>query len=301
MPTPAPCLPHAPVLLIRPAALRALALVAAWLGAGALPDPAIAQETQELEAWAGSMETEDSGDSLEPGDERFVRNDWYVRIGIIGGAVPGYLGSDHHEGSYAPRAKIVWRDRVFLNDRQLGANLYKDSRLAFGPFLRYTGGRSDNNEGLEDMGRIDRTLTAGGFLNYRLGPWRFKSELRHDVLEGQQGTLAIVRVGTKIPWVAPAVSVYASTTWASNEYMNSFFGVNTAQAARTGLRAYDPGAGIRDVAVSLSSGFALPGNWSLGGHVEYRHLLGDAADSPLVEEQGSPHQVVIGVGLNYTF
>lgn len=270
-----------------------------WVASALIP--VAAQQTQELEAWAGSVETEESGDSLEPGDEKFVRDDWYVRIGVIGGAVPGYLGSDHYEGSYAPRAKIVWRDRVFLNDRQLGANLYKDNGLAFGPLLRYTGGRSDNNEGLEGMGHVDRTLTAGGFLNYRLGPWRFKSELRHDVLDGQQGTLAIVRVGTRIPWSAPAVSIYASTTWASNEHMNSFFGVDPVQSARTGLPAYDADAGIRDVAVSLSSGFAILEHWSVGGHVEYRHLLGDAADSPLVEEQGSAHQLVIGVGLNYTF
>ncbi len=268
---------------------------------GGFAAPAVAQDTQVFEAWARAIEIEESGETLEPGDEQFVRDDWYVRIGIIGGAVPGYLGSDHYEGSYAPRLKIVWRDRLFLNDRQLGANVYKSGSLSFGPFIRYTGGRSDNNEGLEGLGRIDRTLTAGGFLNYNFGVLRFKSEVQKDILDEQQGTLAILRLGTRVPWSRPVVTVYASTTWASNEYMNSFFGVNAVQAVRTGLPAFDPDAGIRDVALSVSTGYRIRENWSLGGHVEYRRLLGDAADSPLVDLQGSANQFVIGMGLNYTF
>jgi outer membrane scaffolding protein for murein synthesis (MipA/OmpV family) len=260
-----------------------------------------AQETQEFEAWARAVEMEESGESLEPGDERYVRDDWYVRIGVIGGAVPGYLGSSHYEGSYAPRAKIVWRDRVFLNDRQLGVNAYKDDRLAVGPFLRYTGGRSDSNDGLEGMGHVDRTLMAGGFLNYRLGPARFKSEVRTDVLDEGQGTLAIARLGARLPLRAPLFNVYLSTTWASAEHMRTFFGVDAGQSVRAGLDEYDADAGFRDVAVSLSGGHAFTERWSVGAQVEFQHLLGDAADSPLVEERGSPDQLVIGVGLNYTF
>ncbi len=262
---------------------------------------ALAQETEDFEAWAKSIEAEESGETLGPGDEKHAGDDWYVRVGIIGGAVPSYMGSDHYEGSYSPRVKIVWRDRVFLNDRQLGMNLFKNDVLAIGPFLRYTGGRSDNNAGLEGMGDIDRTLSAGGFFNYRLGALRFKSEIRQDVLDEQQGMLAIARLGTKIPWGLPLLNVYVSSTWGSGEYMQSFFGVDTGQAIRSGLPGYEPDAGIRDVSLSLSGGYEITGNWSLGGQVEYQHLLGDAADSPLVEQQGSADQVVIGLGLTYTF
>ncbi len=262
---------------------------------------ALAQETEDFEAWAKSIEAQESGETLGPGDEKHAGDDWYVRIGIIGGAVPGYMGSDHYEGSYSPRAKIVWRDRVFLNDRKLGMNLFKNDVLAIGPFLRYTGGRSDNNEGLEGMGDIDRTLSAGGFFNYRLGALRFKSEIRQDVLDEKQGMLAIARLGTKIPWSMPMLNVYVSSTWGSEEYMQSFFGVDSGQAIRTGLPGYAPDAGIRDVSLSLSGGYAITDNWSLGGQLEYQLLLGDAADSPLVALRGSEQQFVVGAGLSYTF
>ncbi len=265
------------------------------------PSQTSAQETEDFESWAKTIEAEDSGETLEPADESHVRDDWYVRLGIIGGAVPGFMGSDHYEGSYAPRVKIVWRDRVFLNDRQLGINLFKNDVMAIGPFLRYTGGRSDNNEGLEGMGDIDRTVAAGGFFNYRLGELRFKSEVRQDILDARQGLLAIARLGTRIPWDLPLVNVYVSGTWASGEYMQSFFGVNAVQSMRTGLPGYEPDAGIRDVSLSLSSGYEFTDNWTLGGQVEYQRLLGDAADSPLVKQQGSQNQFVIGLGLSYTF
>lgn len=260
-----------------------------------------AQETEDFEAFARTAEMEDAGESLEPGDEKFVKDDWYVRLGIMGGAVPGYMGSDHYEGSYTPRGKIVWKDLVFLNDRQLGVNLYKDERMALGPYLRYNGGRSDNNDGLEGMGDIDRTMTAGAFFNYRLGVLRFKSEVRQDVLGQDQGTLAIVRLGTRVPWDTPVVTIYASTSWASNTYMDSFFGVNAAQSARAALPEYNPGSDFRDVSLSVSSGYPISRHWALGGQVEYQRLLGDAADSPIVDEQGSRNQFVIGLGLSYTF
>jgi len=276
-------------------------LLAAWGCAWLTLTPAGAQETEDFESWSKTVEAEESGESLEPGDENHVRDNWFARVGIIGGLVPGYMGSDHYEGSYTPRVKIVWRDLVFLNDRQLGVNLYKNDVMAIGPFLRYTGGRSDNNEGLEGMGDIDRTLAAGGFFNYRLGVLRLKSEIRQDVLDEKQGLLAIARLGTKIPWSLPFLSVYVSSTWGSGEYMQSFFGVDTVQSIRSGLPAYDPDAGIRDVAISMSSGYEFMENWTLAGQVEYQRLLGDAADSPLVEQQGSENQWVIGLGLNYTF
>ena len=260
-----------------------------------------AQETEDFESWSRTIDAEESGESLEPGDESHVRDDWYARIGITGGAVPGYMGSSHYEGSYAPRIKIVWRDLVFLNDRQLGVNIFKNEVMAIGPFMRYTGGRSDDNEGLEGMGDVDRTLAAGGFFNYRLGVLRFKSEVRQDVLDEKQGLLAIARLGTRIPWNMPFVNVYVSSTWGSGEYMQSFFGVEDWQSVRTGLPAYDADGGIRDVAISLSSGYKFNDHWNVAGQVEYQRLLGDAADSPLVEDQGSENQFVIGMGLTYTF
>jgi outer membrane scaffolding protein for murein synthesis (MipA/OmpV family) len=260
-----------------------------------------AQETEDFESWSKTIEAEESGETLEPGDESHVRDDWYARIGIIGGAVPGYMGSHHYEGGYAPRLKIVWRDRVFLNDRQLGVNLFKNDVMAMGPFIRYTGGRSENNKGLEGMGDIDRTLAAGGFFNYNLGVLRFKSEIREDILGEKQGMLAIARLGTRIPWGAPVMNVYVSSTWGSSECMQSFFGVDAVQSIRTGLPRYEADAGIRDVSLSVSSGFQFSDNWALNGQVEYQHLLGNAADSPLVEEEGSDDQFVIGLGLNYTF
>jgi outer membrane scaffolding protein for murein synthesis (MipA/OmpV family) len=261
-----------------------------------------ASETEDFEAWARVLENVESTDSLEPGDEPYVRDNWYTRVGVVGGGVPGYLGSDHYEGSWSPSWKIVWRDTLFLVDRQFGWNAYKDDDLAVGPYLRYSGGRSDNNDGLEGMGDIDRTLMAGAFINYRHGPLRFKSEVRQDVLDQKQGAVAVFRLGTKVPWNGtPLFTAYVSTTWASSVYMQSFFGVNAAQSARTGLPAYHPGSGIRDVSVSISSGYGLTGNWSVSAQAEYRRLLGDAADSPLVEDTGSANQFVIGAGLNYTF
>ena len=47
--------------------------------------------------------------------------------------------------------------------------------------------------------------------------------------------------------------------------------------------------------------FDIDESWVIGGRVIYGYLLGDAADSPIVDRSGSRHQVTVGVGLSAQF
>ena len=266
-----------------------------------LPCPVVAGDTENFEAMSSSAESIDLSYTLEPEEKQRVRDDWFVRIGVLGGYTPDYLGADRYEPGYSPTAKIVWRDLLFLNDRSLGVNLYRNDYLAVGALARYTGGRGDNDEELRGLGEISRTLTAGGFVNARYQGIRFKAEVRHDILGEEQGTMVTTALGAKLPWRAPLLSVYVSGTWVDSTYMTTFFGITPVQSFNSGLRRYDAGAGFRDVSVSLSSGYQFDEHWQLSGQMQYRRLVGDAADSPIVSDEGNRDQLVAGLRLSYTF
>ena len=90
------------------------------------------------------------------------------------------------------------------------------------------------------------------------------------------------------------------TTFASDDYMQTYFGVTPTQAAssRAGLPVYDPDAGIKDVYVELGSEIALGERWLLKPGGRYGRLVGDAGDSPIVENENQ-FSGVLGMGYKF--
>jgi outer membrane scaffolding protein for murein synthesis (MipA/OmpV family) len=67
--------------------------------------------------------------------------------------------------------------------------------------------------------------------------------------------------------------------------MTSFYGVNAAQAVASGLARYAPDAGFKDVSAGSTASIDLTERWTLLLTGRYTHLIGDAADSPIVESE----------------
>jgi outer membrane protein len=67
------------------------------------------------------------------------------------------------------------------------------------------------------------------------------------------------------------------------------------------MRRYQPEGGFKDVGLTLDLDYSLTQNWGLTGRLGYKRILGDAADSPLVENRGSADQFTSGLFLSYRF
>ena len=82
--------------------------------------------------------------------------------------------------------------------------------------------------------------------------------------------------------------------------MSDYFGVSTVQAGSSaaGLGAFDADAGFKDIHVQLSADYDINNRWSIMGGVGYKRLIGDAADSPIVETED---QFSATLGLTYRF
>ena len=80
--------------------------------------------------------------------------------------------------------------------------------------------------------------------------------------------------------------------------MTSFFGVSAAQSINSGLPEYRPDAGFKDVYVGATASIDLTDRWTLLLMGRYSRLVGDAADSPIVETE---NQFYGGAALSYKF
>jgi outer membrane scaffolding protein for murein synthesis (MipA/OmpV family) len=254
-------------------------------------------DTAEIEKLMDMTEEIDEAPGYE--DPKDEKRDWALSIGVIAGVTPDYEGSDDYDFGFGPNLAGSWRDILFFKGKTFGANLIRKKNLKAGPILSWSGGRDeDDNDKLEGLGDVDGSIEAGGFVSYRKKPLRFKLEARQDVNSGHEGALVELSVGANLPFKKPLVSVALGTTWASDDYMESFFGISSTQSANSGLKTYDADAGIKDISLSMTAGYPLTNRWRLGGKVEYKRLVGDAADSPVVEDE---NQFLAGIGISYHF
>jgi outer membrane scaffolding protein for murein synthesis (MipA/OmpV family) len=93
----------------------------------------------------------------------------------------------------------------------------------------------------------------------------------------------------------------ASVSWADDDYTQSYFGISTAESQASGLREFTAESGLKDAGVSASLHYLINEHWRVTGRLAYRRLLGDAADSPLVEDEGSQNQASGAVIVSYSF
>ena len=255
-------------------------------------------------ALAGTASAADLGGSKDGGG--YAGDEWAlegVRVGGVLIIAPTYEGSDEYEVLGAPYILPLfagggpgWLSRFDargLDDIRFNAIEY--SGFIAGPTAGYTFGREeDDGDLLEDLGDIDGGVVAGAFVGYYVGPVLFDVSYHHffDDSEGYQ-----IRFGAQIERpVSDRVTLTGrvGATYADDNYMQTYFGTEGGAL----VSDFEAESGFKDVHVQVGVKAELDERWTARASVEYSHLLGDAADSPIVESEG---QVTGLVGLSYRF
>lgn len=251
-------------------------------------------------------------------------------LGLGVGAAPDYLGSDDYEPIPAPVLKYDWsgstgsapatgfKGELGLIDASVGfpngvdvgiARLSTPSRhftLRVGGGYRF-GRDADDNHALHGMGDIDGqaiariTLASEPANAQGLGLF-YGVKYEADVTDETNGDTLGFFAGNKFA-LSPKASLTLSgrAQWADKDYMQSYFGVSGSQASRSGNRRFDADSGFADVGLEARINYALTDHWMLFGSLGYSRLLGDAADSPLVDDEGSANQFRATTGVAYRF
>ena len=250
-----------------------------------------------VDIWLDVAEDIDDAPGYEDPDDR-LRN-WAIEIGFVGGVSPDYEGSNDYEFGMGPNFSITWKDLIWFKGKSLGANLLKRDGWTVGPLVAKSSSRDDDdNRKLDGLGDVDSGVEVGGFAKYRQKPFRFELGIRQDVASGHEGALIEAGAGLGFPFDKPLFVAMAKTTWASNKYMESFFGVSTKQSGRSGLKEFDADSGIKDIGIELTSGIRFRDNWKIGFNLQYKRLLDDAADSPIVDDKD---QFLAGMSIMYVW
>jgi outer membrane protein len=278
-----------------------LSKVAALAMIGAVSIPALAQ----------------SGDKKD-------QSPWDISLGAAVVSTPEYEGGKKSVTGLAPDFNLSYRTQGFgtfgigIKSRGVSWTIVENDDYSFGIALGSSAGRTDNKEGtlykpgskrLRGMGEIKSATEHGVFGHVTLGlPLSLqimrgtgdgKADSRDFSIDGHGGTTAQLAVELPLS-IAPAIelSISPNLVWADEKYTQTYFGVTSAQAARSGFKAFKAEGGLKSVGLDVSMNYKIDKHWSANVALAVSQLRGDAAKSPIVEKKG---QTSAFAGASYSF
>lgn len=239
----------------------------------------------------------------------------------VGGAIiPDYEGSNDSEGT--PFAAI--RGRVggisfFTRETYLYVDVLRRPSAGvdfdFGPIL---GARRERTGSVKDdfvdaLPERNTAFEVGGFAGVTFhgltNPYdalSLRLDVKHDLGSAHESTVVspVLDFGTPL-----SRHTYVGASWSadfvSNKYADYYYSVSVPDSIASLLPVYDADGGMKNwrlgALVNQSLTGDLTGGLSAFAGANYSRLVGDIADSPLVDGRGKRSQWQFAAGLAYTW
>jgi outer membrane scaffolding protein for murein synthesis (MipA/OmpV family) len=217
---------------------------------------------------------------------------------------PAYFGSDEYVVGPSFRGGLGQLNFAGINFGSIAAANDPYARkqgFGYGLTFRYIGerdsGEYDEIEGLDD---IDPTLEIGVAFGYATPSWEGIVDTRYG-FGGSDAWVSELRLNyVARPTDRLTLRVGPRAFFGTANYMDTYFGINGDESARSGLAEYDPDGGLVSAGIEAVAAYRLNDRWWVEGGVRWDRYLDQAADSPIVEE-GSDNSTVVRLGLRRTF
>ena len=197
-----------------------------------------------------------------------------------------------------PEARFVSR-----NDN-ISLSLYDNGAVRAGIVGKLIWSRdSSDHAALNGVHDVKFGGEAGVFAEVYPTDWlRVRGEVRHGI-RSHDGVVADVSADAFHDITEKVrISGGPRLSAATEGYYDAFYGVNAAEAAASGLTAYNPtSGGLKSIGVGGAVTWKTTDNVTTSLFGEYARLQGPAARSSIVRERGSRDQFTVGVSATYRF
>ncbi len=235
--------------------------------------------------------------------------------GLGGSVQPDYEGSDDYEGGPALFGNWTFDNGMFVDlggtpeagmAARLKANLIPSrwtERWHAGPLLQYRQGRKGvDDDKVDDMKNVEHTGEAGAFVSFLYNRWQFTLAGAADVFDVHNGVVADLEITYEWPMNDRWTFTFgANGSYATGNYMDTFFGVDQRDSLRSGLDQYGTDGGMKDVGLSASAHYTPWKRWGILAAANYFRLVSDADDDSPVVDQGSENQFHGTLAVTYRF
>jgi outer membrane scaffolding protein for murein synthesis (MipA/OmpV family) len=225
---------------------------------------------------------------------------WNITLGAGAGYAPRFEGAERYHVTPIPFGSVSYAKIGALGPEGLGANVLQSGGFRAGLLIGYSGGRAESDDPhLHGLGNISGSIQLGGFAAYQWQAFEIRAQVRQAASHADNGLMGSLGVTYQLrPAPGWMVKLGPQLALADGEHMKKFFSVGTDQSRASGLPTFSAGGGLEDVALGLNATDQLTDHWLLFGIAKVSEIIGDAADSPIVQ---SKQQAFGGVGIAYHF
>jgi MipA family protein len=248
---------------------------------------------------------------------------WSVSVGLFAISTPEYEGGKRRVNGVLPDFDISYKTQdwgkfgVGSKSRGVSWTILDKEEYSFGILLGADTGRSEKegtafrpgSKRLRGLGEIKSAGEVGVFghvvfgvplsLQVTRGLGDEEPDSKNLSIKGHRGTR--IEFGSEIPFKLTdtlTLSVSPSVSWADKNYTQTYFGVTSAQSARSGFKAFKADGGIKSLNIGVGLNYQIDKNWSANAGVTFQQLRGSAAKSPITEQKRQANALL---GVSYAF
>jgi outer membrane protein len=219
-------------------------------------------------------------------------------VGLVAVEMPKYPGSSGTRGFVLPIGAIVYQERYFASALDgIGLYLYQDNYWKIGTALTLDVDRrhASDSPRTAGLGNIPESVRADVFASFDSRFATAHVSLGQDVSGSRTGLLGEAKVAAKwSPVDRLSLDFGPGATWGNARYMQTWFGISSAQSATTGVAEHTMDGGLASVYVRLGASLRLDTRWRIDAGIERTRLAHAAADSPVVEQRlGTAAQIAV--------
>lgn len=224
-------------------------------------------------------------------------NDIVIDLGVGGMVQPKFASSDDYIILPYPLVAVS-----YLRLPIFGEVVSAPTRaFSIYPSINFVGSRSsDDASYLTGMDDVDFAFELGPGIAYRYGMLRGFVEARYGIT-GHNGVVGDAGLDLVLePMERVQVSFGPRVGFASDDYVETYFGVSASEAITSAFSEYHPSGGFTDVGIGGRITYDWTEKTKLHLVADYSRYIGDVADSPVVQA-GSEDQFYVGIGITYRF
>jgi len=237
-------------------------------------------------------------------------SDSFIIVGAL--SKNEYLGSSDYDIVPAIISEFnILGSNIELEGLTARAELFSYNNWHTGLAIQFDFGRNDevSNSAVAAMKEIKANINLGAYLSHKNHSLLLNNdelELRmqttFDASSVHKGSLTTFTSTYSLPLFLPwRIEFELESSYADENFMNSYFGVSQANSSASGLPQFQADAGFVDITLNTNIILFSSPTWGAYTRLSYSRLFNDAANSPIVKEQGSVNQSQFGLGIFYRF
>lgn len=242
---------------------------------------------------------------MRSADARRAPDTWNITIGARVAAQPAFMGSRDMAFALRPSFSMgrgLGSRWLSMEDDNISIGLLNGDRWRVGVTGALVWPREEKSRGaLTGLGNTRFGGEAGAFAEFYPTDWlRARIDLRHGFVAHRSLMAdlkldAFTRLGNG--WTLAAGP---RIHFAGNDYLDTYFGVDAVQSARSGLPQFNPGGGVLSYGLAAQVSYDWSSRVQTTAYAQYNRLTGDAARAPLVGQRGQRDQFTFGLATRWT-